>query len=60
MDPNSTWQLLCESLRAFHRNPENKEIRANVIMLIATLTRWLRRGGFPPHITMICLEILPV
>ena len=48
MDPNATWQMLCESLRALNQYPDDEEIRANVVELLETLTRWLRRGGFPP------------
>ncbi len=48
MDPNATWQMLCEYLRALNQNPEDEEIRANVIMLFEALTRWLRQGGVPP------------
>ena len=48
MDPHATWQMLCEYLRALSQDPDDKEIRANVILLLEALTRWLRRGGFPP------------
>ena len=50
MDPNTTWQILCEYLRALHQNPDDEELRANVIEMLQALTRWLRRGGFPPMI----------
>jgi hypothetical protein len=50
MDPNATWQMLCEYLRALHQYPDDEEIRANVLELLGALTRWLRRGGFPPAI----------
>jgi hypothetical protein len=50
MDPNATWQMLCDSLRALNQNRDDEEIRANVIELLQALTRWLRRGGFPPMI----------
>jgi hypothetical protein len=50
MDPQATWQMLCEYLRALHQNPSDEEVRANVIMLLEALTRWLRTGGFPPTI----------
>jgi hypothetical protein len=50
MDPNATWQMLCEYLQALHRDPHDEELRANVIELLQALTRWLRRGGFPPMI----------
>jgi hypothetical protein len=50
MDPNATWQMLCDYLRALHQHPEDEEVRANVVELLGALTRWLRRGGFPPTI----------
>jgi hypothetical protein len=50
MDPNATWQMLCEYLRALHQDPQDEALRANVIELLQALTRWLRRGGFPPMI----------
>jgi len=50
MDPNATWQMLCESLRALNQHPDDEERRANAIRLFEALTRWLRRGGFPPQL----------
>ena len=50
MDPNATWQMLCEYLRALHQDPHDEELRANVSELLLTLMRWIRRGGFPPMI----------
>ena len=50
MDPNATWQMLCEYLRALNQHPNDEEIRANAILLLEALTRWLRRGGFPPKL----------
>jgi hypothetical protein len=48
MDPNATWQMLGDSLRALHHDPHDEELRANAIELLQALTRWFRRGGFPP------------
>jgi hypothetical protein len=48
MDPNATWQMLCEHLQALRQHPDDEEVRANVIVLLEALTCWLRRGGFPP------------
>ena len=48
MDPNATWQMLCESLRTLNSNTNDEESRANAIELLQALTRWLRSGGFPP------------
>lgn len=50
MDPNATWQMLCDYLRALNQHPDDDEIRASVIELLGALSRWLRRGGFPPMI----------
>jgi hypothetical protein len=48
MDPNATWQMLCDHLQALHQDPNDAELRATVIELLEALTRWLRTGGFPP------------
>ena len=48
MDPNATWQMLCDSLQALNQHPDDEEIRATVIELLGALFGWLRRGGFPP------------
>ena len=50
MDPNATWQMLCAYLRALNQHPHDEEIRANTLLHLEALTRWLRRGGFPPMI----------
>ena len=50
MDPNATWQMICEHLRALHQKPHDEELRATAIELLQTLTRWLQRGGFPPRL----------
>ena len=48
MDPNATWQMLCDYLRALYQDPHDEELRANASELLRALTRWLRSGGFPP------------
>jgi hypothetical protein len=40
--------MLCEYLRALKEHSDDEELRANVVELLGALTRWLRRGGFPP------------
>lgn len=50
MDPNATWRMLGDCLRALHQNPEDADIRAHAVMLLEALTRWLRQGGFPPRV----------
>jgi hypothetical protein len=48
MDPNATWQMLCESIQAFHHHTHDEDLRATVIALLDALAHWLRHGGFPP------------
>ena len=48
MDPNATWRMLCDAIQALRQNPNDNDIRANVIELLEALTRWLHTGGFPP------------
>lgn len=48
MDPHATWRMLCAYLQALHRHPDDQELRANAVLLLTALTRWLRSGGFPP------------
>ena len=48
MDPNATWQMLCESLTELKSNPDDIDLRHHVLDLLEVLARWLRMGGFPP------------
>ena len=32
MDPNATWQMLCESLLALNHHPDDEERRGTVLM----------------------------
>ena len=50
MDPNATWQMLCDAMEALSQNPNDEATRANVVELLEALTRWLHTGGFPPII----------
>jgi hypothetical protein len=50
MDPNATWQMLCDYLRTLREHPDDEELRVNVLELLGVLARWLRRGGFPPQL----------
>jgi len=50
MDPTATWLMLCEALKALEKQPDNEELRTHAITLLEVLTRWLRRGGFPPAV----------
>ena len=55
MDPNATWVMLCDALKALERHSDDKELRTYAITLLEALTRWLRRGGFPPTIEKECI-----
>jgi hypothetical protein len=48
MDPNATWQMLCEALHELEANPDDTDSRERVVELLEALAAWLRRGGFPP------------
>ena len=48
MDPNALWKILCETLQDLEKWPDSIECRAHAIDCLEDLTRWLRRGGFPP------------
>jgi len=50
MDPTATWRMVCEALQALEKHPHDEELRTYAITLLEALTRWLRRGGFPPAI----------
>ena len=53
MDPNTTWQMLCTTLRDLDAHPEDHLVRAQAIELLNALAHWLRRGGFPPTSTAV-------
>ena len=53
MDPNTTWTLLCATMRALGVHPEAQTLRAQAIELLDALADWLRRGGFPPTSTTV-------
>ena len=48
VDPDATWQMLCEALQALHANRDDPDRRERAIELLDILSRWLRMGGFPP------------
>ena len=52
MDPNTTWTMLCTTLRELSGHPEDRALRAQALELLDALALWLRRGGFPPTSTV--------
>ena len=48
MDPNTTWTMLCTTLRELSGHPEDRALRAQALELLDALAHWLHRGGFPP------------
>ena len=53
MDPNTTWTMLCTTLREISGHPEDRTLRAEAVELLDALALWLRRGGFPPTSVMV-------
>jgi hypothetical protein len=50
MDPTALWKMLCEALHELEQFPDNRDVRAHSVDLLAVLARWLRQGGFPPKL----------
>ena len=50
VDPHATWTRLCDALRALDVNLNDAGARERAIELLDILARWLRMGGFPPHV----------
>jgi hypothetical protein len=48
MDPQTVFDLLCESLQQLTQDPMDEELRMQCIELLGTLTSWLELDGFPP------------
>jgi hypothetical protein len=50
MDPQATWEKLCDALQELDVNRNDANARARAIALLDSLARWLRRGGVPPKL----------
>ena len=50
MDPQTTWERLCDALYELDVNRNDADARARAIDLLDSLARWLRRGGAPPKL----------
>ena len=48
--PTATWRMVYEALQALEKHPDNEKLRTYAITMLEVLTRWLRRGGFPPKL----------
>src|SRR4029450_8335054 len=45
MDPQATWEKLCDALQELDANRNDANARARAINLLDRLARWLRMGG---------------
>jgi hypothetical protein len=52
VDPQTTWERLCDALHELDVNRNDADARERAIALLDILARWLRRGGFPPNLEM--------
>ena len=50
MDPQTTWERLCDTLYELDVNRNDADARARAIDLLDSLARWLRMGGAPPKL----------
>jgi hypothetical protein len=51
MDPTALWKMLCESLHELEQSQDNRDLRVHCVDMLEVLARWLRMGGFPPHLS---------
>ena len=51
MDPDALWKMLGEALQELAKFPDNRDLRAHSVDMLEVLARWLRMGGFPPHLS---------
>ena len=50
MDPQATWERLCDALHELDVSRNDANARARAIELLDSLARWLRMGGVPPNL----------
>jgi hypothetical protein len=50
VDPQATWEMLCDALQELDVNRNDVDARARAIELLDSLARWLRMGGVPPNL----------
>ena len=50
VDPDATWQMLCEALQLLSNDPQDNDARELVIECLEHLVNWLRKGGVPPKL----------
>ena len=50
VDPQTTWERLCDALHELDVNRNDADARARAIELLDSLARWLRMGGVPPNL----------
>ena len=47
VDPQTTWEMLCDALHELDVNRNDADARARAIELLDSLAHWLRMGGVP-------------
>jgi hypothetical protein len=54
MDPQETWNLICDALQrldyAIEDGEDDEEARQDAITALEDLVNWLRMGGMPPTV----------
>ena len=50
MDPQATWEMLCDALHELDVSRNDANARARAIELLDSLARWLRMGSVPPNL----------
>jgi hypothetical protein len=52
VDPQATWERLCDALYALDVNRNDANARKRAVDLLDSLARWLLLGGVPPKLEM--------
>jgi hypothetical protein len=50
VDPDATWEELCDALRQYWHHPNDVAAREQAVSCLKALTEWLQKGGFAPTI----------
>ena len=54
MDPQVTWQAICDALQrldyAIEAGEDDEEARSDAVTALENLAQWLRNGGAPPTV----------
>jgi len=54
MDPDALWRDLVDEMKAYIKDPTNQDVKFHVCSLLEAMSTWIKRGGFPPKLEVLC------